>query len=403
MQNKPICKCDLSIDQISEYYSHKKENLIMNILKLAKILPLFPLLLLSAMSVSAQNVEGVWVGKVWQASTGAEFNYAMKLEQSGSNAIGQAVIQSVREKYIGEFDISVTIYSNSVHFKDLALTKNTLPYGTLWCIKEGRLNYDPKNNRIYGTIEGYSTSSYGINTPCPKISMDLYKKTDSLKSEEPRPRRESSSWAGNGTGIVIDSRGILATNYHVVEKASEIEVDFGKGDNKRSYTCEVLVADKKNDLALIRINDRRFNGFGTLPYTFKTSTEKPGESVFALGYPKALSELGMEIKYTKGDISALSGYEGDPTTYTLSLSIQPGNSGGPLFDFNGNLIGITNAKIISSDVDNVSYAIKSLYLKNLIDLSSYKITLPTGSSLAGKSITDQIEILSDYVGLIKIR
>jgi S1-C subfamily serine protease len=130
-----------------------------------------------------------------------------------------------------------------------------------------------------------------------------------------------------------------------------------------------------------------------------------GESVFALGYPKALStlSLGTEIKFTRGDISALSGAGGDPTTYTLSLSIQPGNSGGPLFDLNGNLIGITNAKIISPDVDNVSYAIKSVYLKNFIDLSPYKVNLPTGSSLAGKPITDQIEVLSNYISLIKIR
>jgi len=140
-----------------------------------------------------------------------------------------------------------------------------------------------------------------------------------------------------------------------------------------------------------------------LPYTFKTSIAKVGDSVFALGYPKALTILGTEIKYTRGDISALSGAEGDPTTYTLSLSIQPGNSGGPLFDFNGNLIGITNAKIVSPDVDNVSYAIKSLYLKNLIDLSSYSIKLPTGLNLSGKPITEQIEILSDYVGLVKVR
>lgn len=374
----------------------------MNALKIARVLTLLPILLLSAMSVSAQNVAGVWVGKVWQASTGAEFNYAMTLEQSGNNAIGRAVIQPVSGGAVGEFDISVTVYSNSVHYKDLALTKSNQSSGTAWCIKEGRLNYDSKNNRIYGTIEGYG-NVYGVNTFCPPISFDLYKKTDSPKSEQPAPRSEGNYWAGNGTGIVLDSKGILATNYHVVKDASEIEVDFGKGDNRKSYRCEVLVTDKKNDLAIIRINDKRFSGFAALPYTFKTSMAKVGDSVFALGYPKALSMLGTEIKYTRGDISALSGAEGDLTTYTLSLSIQPGNSGGPLFDFNGNLIGITNAKIVSPDVDNVSYAIKSLYLKSLIDLSSYSITLPTGTGLSGKPITEQIEILSDYVGLIKVR
>lgn len=380
----------------------------MEIKTCVRIFTLPSILFLSALSASAQNLEGVWVGKEWQApktEQNANCVYAIRLEQRGTNATGQAYIEcdDSTGKSTGEFNIIVTIFSSTLYYKDLSVTKSTgLPYGKAWCIKEGTLNYDLRNNRIFGEIQGYARV-FGTNYPCQTVTFDLYRKAEPPKSEKRPPKNDSNSWAGNGTGIVIDSRGIIATNYHVVQEASEIEVDFGKGDNKRSYKCEILVTDKKNDLAIIRINDKRFSGFGVLPYAFKTSIEKPGETVFALGYPKALSELGTEIKYTKGDISALSGYEGDPTTYTLSLSIQPGNSGGPLFDFNGNLIGITNAKIISPDVDNVSYAIKSLYLKSLIDLTSYKITLPTGSSLVGKPTIDQIEILSDYVGLVKIR
>lgn len=364
---------------------------------------IFALLMLvfSTITSFSQDLTGAWAGRVWQVASGAEFVYAMNLEQRGNTAIGRAVARPAGGGGLGEWDVSVTVYSTSIRFKDLSATGSPSPGGS-WCIKEGRLNYDPRNNRIYGTIEGYAIVS-GIRTQCPSISFDLYKKTDSPKSEQPAPRSVGNSWAGNGTGIIIDSKGIIATNYHVIKDASEIEVDFGKGDAKRSYKCEVIVTDKNNDLAILRINDRKFSGFGALPYTFKTSLARVGDSVFALGYPKALSILGTEIKYTRGDVSALSGAEGDPTTYTLSLSIQPGNSGGPLFDFNGNLVGITNAKIISPDVDNISYAIKSLYLKNLIELSSYRIALPTGTSLVGKPITEQIETLSDYVGLVKIR
>lgn len=371
-----------------------------------KTFALLSLLLFSAFTTFAQNVEGIWAGKLYQDSGGlaSEYLYAMQLEQSGSNAVGRAYIEynSAGTKYVGEFDISVTVFSNSISYKDLTITKSTLSNGSNWCIKEGRLNYDPKKNRMYGEVRGTSSAG-GFSTPCAKIVLDLYK-IEPSKSEKPTPKKDSNAWAGNGTGIVIDPKGIIATNYHVVQDASEIEVDFSSGDNKQSYKCEVLVTDKKNDLAILKINDKRFSGFGVLPYTFKTTSAKSGDTVFALGFPKALSILGTEIKYTRGDVSALSGAEGDVTTYTLSLSIQPGNSGGPLFDFNGNLIGITNAKIVSPDVDNVSYAIKSLYLKNLIDLNPYKITFPSGGTrLVGKPITEQIEILSDYVGLIKIR
>jgi hypothetical protein len=363
------------------------------------------IILLVTISAFSQDLSGVWVGKVWQVSSGAEFVYGMQLEQRGNTALGKAVGKPTAGGGVGEWDISVTVFSNSILYKDLSVSGSPSP-GSSWCLKEGRLNYDAQNNRIYGTIEGYSIS-YGIRTQCPSISFDLRKKEDD-KSEKPAPEKTSpknneNSWAGNGTGVVIDSKGIIATNYHVIKDTTAIEVDFGKGENKRSYKCEVLVSDKKNDLAILKISDSRFSGFGVLPYTFKTSSVKTGESIFALGFPMALSGLGKEIKYTKGDVSALSGVDGDPTNYTLSLSIQPGNSGGPLFDFNGNLVGITNAKIVKADVDNVSYAIKSLYLKNLIELSDYTLNLPSGTSLAGKPITEQIEILSNYVGLIKVR
>ncbi len=121
------------------------------------------------------SIDGVWVGRVWQEATGAVFYFAMKLEQNGNSAIGQAVAQAAIGGYLGQWDISVTEYSNSILFKDLAITRSTMPPESQWCIKEGRLNYDRRTNRIYGVIDGYSTTSFGLNTPCPKISFDLHK------------------------------------------------------------------------------------------------------------------------------------------------------------------------------------------------------------------------------------
>jgi hypothetical protein len=76
-------------------------------IKFARALTLLPILLLSALSVSAQNVAGDWVGKIWQASSGAEFNYAMRLEQSGTDAIGRAVAQPTSGGTLGEFDVLI--------------------------------------------------------------------------------------------------------------------------------------------------------------------------------------------------------------------------------------------------------------------------------------------------------
>ena len=89
-----------------------------------------------------------------------------------------------------------------------------------------------------------------------------------------------------------------------------------------------------------------------------------GEDVFVLGYPMTQA-LGNEIKLTNGIISARTGYQGDISTYQISAPVQPGNSGAPMFDSNGNIIGIVVAGVPGAD--NVGYAIKTLYLKVLIE------------------------------------
>ena len=143
--------------------------------------------------------------------------------------------------------------------------------------------------------------------------------------------------------------------------------------------------------------------YQTIPYNFKTTTSDVGTNVFALGYPMALTIMGSEIKFTDGKISSKTGFKGNISTYQTTTPIQPGNSGGPLFDFDGNLIGI-NSAILSPDIaDNVSYSIKSNYLKNLIEVLPNTFQLPTDQNIINYSLTEKIKILSEYVVLIKIK
>jgi S1-C subfamily serine protease len=215
--------------------------------------------------------------------------------------------------------------------------------------------------------------------------------------------RSSGEWGGNGSGFFISQNGYIVTNYHVIEKASEIEVEFKYRNEIKGFNAKVIQTDAINDLAILKIEDDNFSYVGDLPYSFKTRSVDVGTDVFALGYPKALTIMGKEIKFTDGRISSKTGFKGDITTYQSTTPIQPGNSGGPLFDFNGNLIGINNAKIVTEDVEGVSYSIKSSYLLNLIDVLPETIPLPSSTQLASKPLTEQIKILSDYVVLIKVK
>lgn len=217
------------------------------------------------------------------------------------------------------------------------------------------------------------------------------------------PNSDYGDWKGNGTGFFISKDGYIATNYHVIAESSEIEVEFIRNGQKQNYKAKVIQSDKFNDLAILKIDDALFSPFTAIPYNFKTSITDVGSNVFALGYPMALTVMGTEIKFTDGKISSKTGFQGDISTYQMTTPIQPGNSGGPLFDFDGNLIGVNSAKIRADVADNVSYAIKTSYLKNLIDVLPTTLHLPNDKSIMNKTLTEKIKIISDYVVLIRIK
>ena len=106
----------------------------------------------------------------------------------------------------------------------------------------------------------------------------------------------------------------------------------------------------------------------------------------------------MDIKLTNGIISSRTGYEGNVAQYQISAPVQPGNSGGPLFDKDGNIIGVVQAK--HSLAENAGYAIKASYVRNLIDLLPTPITLPEHNILKGKTLTQQVELASKATCII---
>jgi S1-C subfamily serine protease len=216
---------------------------------------------------------------------------------------------------------------------------------------------------------------------------------------------KNTDWAGNGSGFFLSSDGYIATNYHVIDNANKIEVEFKYKDEIKGFNAKVVQIDKTNDLAIIKIDDEEFSNINSIPYNFKTRSADVATEVFALGYPMALTIMGKEIKFTDGKISSKTGLDGDITTYQIQVPIQPGNSGGPLFDYNGNLIGITSSGVNRRlDItENVNYAIKSSYLLNLIDVLPEQVSLPSSTQLASKKLTEQIKVLSNYVVLIKVK
>ncbi|GHT06792.1 hypothetical protein AGMMS49525_15450 [Bacteroidia bacterium] len=201
--------------------------------------------------------------------------------------------------------------------------------------------------------------------------------------------------SGSGTGFAITSNGLIATNYHVVEDAKTINVRGINGNFSQTYSAQVMLTDKNNDLAILKITAN----LGTIPYVIKSEIASVGTEIFVLGYPLRAT-MGDEVKLTNGIVSSRTGFQGDVTSYQISVPIQPGNSGGPLFNGKGDIVGIINAK--HTQAENASYAIKTSYLLNLLNLLDTPPTLQKISTLAGKSLSQQTESVKKFVYIIEV-
>ena len=200
----------------------------------------------------------------------------------------------------------------------------------------------------------------------------------------------------SGTGFALTSEGYIVTSYHVIQGADSMLIE---GRDRQRYHAEPVYSDVKHDLAILRITDKKFTGFGRLPYAIKSGQADLGERVFTLGYPRE------EVVYGEGSLSARSGFEGDTAFYQVSIPVNPGNSGGPLLDERGNLIGVVSGR--QNDVQSAAFATKSSYLVHLVDsLDAAKpevpYHLPRFGHLAGSGRPQQLKKLQDYVFVVKV-
>lgn len=225
----------------------------------------------------------------------------------------------------------------------------------------------------------------------------------SLVKEYPTPtmyesiKKTNNSELWTGTGYAINNDCIV-TNNHVIEDAKNIIVKGIKGNFDIGYKAEVLATDKSNDIAILKIIDSNFKGFGNIPYNIDSRMADVGEDLFVLGYPLT-NELGSEIKLTNGIISSRTGYQGNVTTYQISAPVQPGNSGGPMFDKKGNVIGIVVAGVPGAE--NVGYAIKTSYLKILLESVGMKMYKPANNSLSTLSLAEKVKRIKNFVFYIE--
>jgi S1-C subfamily serine protease len=160
----------------------------------------------------------------------------------------------------------------------------------------------------------------------------------------------------------------------------------------------VVASDKEHDISIIKIVDKDFESFGKIPYVVGKALVDVGDNIFVLGYPMT-DTMGEEVKLTDGIISAGSGYKGDVSMYQISAAVQPGNSGGPVFNLDGNVIGIVCGK--HSNAENANYAIKTSYLYSLLNSANVGIVPIGENNVKNKELSKKVEQLKNYVYIIE--
>ena len=211
-----------------------------------------------------------------------------------------------------------------------------------------------------------------------------------------------SEYDGNGSGFFISRQGHIVTNYHVVDEASELFTKLNVNGQIEKLPLKIVAKDKVNDLVILKVDKTGFDLGKDIPYGMDFNTLEVGEEVFTLGYPM-VDVMGEELKFTDGRISSKSGIDGDITTYQISTPIQPGNSGGPLFQVEtGNIVAVVSATLNREmfNGENVNYAIKSNLLKNLVESVSEPIKLSTQTPAKEMKLSDRIKLYREFMPII---
>ncbi len=253
-------------------------------------------------------------------------------------------------------------------FWKLAIVKDYLPTGSepshvyircnyfddetksLWCAVSGDVITKDRQVRFTPFVVGLTQRDFAIS---------LAKRLPKPPTEAPPVRMASEGFRGSGTGFFISPEGYVITCAHVVRGASMVKVDTPTS----SYNAAIVFQDGALDIAVLKVNVSVPTP--CLPIA-NSRTTALGDPVFTIGFPNPVIQ-GFNPKFTRGEISSLTGLEDCPSVFQISIPIQTGNSGGPVIADSGSVIGVVNAKLntltaakLTGDfAQNVNFAIKT--------------------------------------------
>ena len=200
-----------------------------------------------------------------------------------------------------------------------------------------------------------------------------------------------------GTSFLIDGKGYLVTNFHVVDGSTNIAVINRKGEG---FAASVVYADKFKDLAILKVEDSSFKSVSSIPYSIKKNSADLAEPVFTLGYPRE------EIVYGQGYLSAKTGYNGDTLSCQIEVAANRGNSGSPILNQEGEVIGILNGR--QTNAEGFVFATHSRFIYDAVDSLRksdtiyQRLKVNANSGIKGMDRVQQVKKIEDYVYMVKV-
>jgi serine protease Do len=217
----------------------------------------------------------------------------------------------------------------------------------------------------------------------------LDRSTKNLKKDLEATKKKAVAGNYAGTCFMISREGYLVTSYHVVKDADSLHIENARFGTLRA---SVVYHDPANDVSVLKVDTL----IPALPFTIEKVEASLADDVYTLGYPRE------DIVFGEGAISALSGFKQNPNSYQVSVPVNPGNSGGPLLNNKGNLVGMISGS--QTESAGTAFAIKSTVLMDIVAGDSLKSTvnLPTQSQLKFNSRVGQVNSWKDFVFMVQV-
>ncbi|HRP90338.1 MAG TPA: serine protease [Edaphocola sp.] len=283
-------------------------------------------------------------------------------------------------------------------------TKDNKTLALLWIRKNWKTVSAAAAIAVFSSLSTYSliktTNNQGNNSQYVllKRDMETLKKSQNkiisdIKNVESNNEEAANPAIYGGSAFAVSDNGYFSTNYHVVEKADSVFIQTKDGINHKATIVKV---NPEADLAILKIEADDFKFPTKIPYSIDKNVGKLGQKIFSIGFPKD------DVVYNEGYISADKGYEDNALSYQLEITANPGQSGAPIFDNKGNIIGIITGKQLNTT--GTTYAVHAEQLLQLLNElpKSERTILSNKNRYKNLERTEQVGLLQDFVCPVKV-